>query len=115
MLRTCKAIFAAIVIAGALFTLTAQVATKRTVDVTVTEPNGRTVTGLEKDQFAITEGGDERTITAFSQIRDENPKVGVHYRLEFESTGARAEVRVALKRPSGMPYLDVKWTVLPAQ
>src|SRR3954447_12774267 len=114
MLRTCKATFTAIVIAGGLFPLTAQVAPKRSVDVTVTEPNGRTVTGLEKDQFAITEGGVQRTITAFSQTRDEKPKVVVHYRLEFESTGA-GDVRVVLKRPSGMPNLDVKWTVLPAQ
>jgi hypothetical protein len=46
----------------------------RSVDVTLTDPFGRTVAGLEKSQFAVFEGGVQRTITAFTQRRDEDPK-----------------------------------------
>jgi hypothetical protein len=115
MKRTCKATFAVVVTAGILITLaavpssTAQSVSKRSVDVTVTDPYGRTVAGLEKDHFAVTEGGVQRMITAFSQIREEDPKVGVHYLLEFESSAASASVQVVFNQPPGLPHLTVAW------
>ena len=115
MEHTCKATFAAVVTAGILFTLTAvpsltaQFVSKRSVDVTVTDPHGRTVAGLAKDHFAVTEGGVQRTITAFSQLRAEDPKVVVHYLLEFESSAAGASVQVVFNQPPGLPHLTVTW------
>ena len=89
--------------------LIAQVVSKRSVDVTVTDPYGRTVAGLEKDHFAVTEGGVRRMITAFSQLRDEDPKVVVHYRLEFDSSASGASVEVVFTAPPGLPHLTVTW------
>ena len=44
----------------------AQVSSKRYVDVTVTDPHGRLVTGLEQERFEIIENGVQRAVTAFS-------------------------------------------------
>jgi hypothetical protein len=115
MQRTCKATFAAAIRGGILFVvtalsvLTAQVVLKPSVDVTVTDPHGRTVGGLERDNFTVTEAGDPRSITAFSEVRDESPKDGVHYKLEFESAGRGAKVEVVLNVPRGLPPLTVTW------
>ena len=53
-------------VASCLFLLAAQVPVKRTVDVTVTDPRGRIVTGLERAHFEIIENGVPRAITAFT-------------------------------------------------
>jgi hypothetical protein len=110
-----KAAFAAVIAGCIIFALTmasvlkAQVTSKSTVDVTVTDPYGRSVAGLEKANFVITEGGVQRTITAFSPLRDESPKPVAHYKLEFESAGSGAKVEVALNLRSGLPPLTVTW------
>lgn len=41
---------------------------KRLVDVTVTDPNGRFVTGLDQDSFEVIENGTRRPITEFSNV-----------------------------------------------
>ena len=53
-------------VASCLFLLAAQVPVKRNVDVTVTDPRGRIVTGLERAHFEIIENGVPRAITAFT-------------------------------------------------
>jgi hypothetical protein len=107
---TCAAIAGGMLLTlMAVAVLTAQVVSKRSVDVTVTDPYGRTVAGLEKDHFTVTEGGVQRMITAFSQVRDEDPKPAVHYRLEFDSSGPDARLEVVLNPPRGLPPLTVTW------
>ena len=44
----------------------AQVSSKRSVDVSVTDPLGRFVTGIEQANFEVVENGARRAITAFS-------------------------------------------------
>ena len=106
--RAVGAISAAGVLLLTAAALTAQ-APKTVVDVTVTDPYGRTVAGLEKTYFTVTQAGAERTITAFSEVRDENPKPAAHYKLEFESEGPGAAVEVKLTPPRGLPQLTVTW------
>jgi hypothetical protein len=48
--------------------LSAQAASKRHLDVTVTDPRGRFVTGLEQQNFAVVENGAPRAITDFSGV-----------------------------------------------
>lgn len=55
------------VMAGGGLNLTAQAPSKRYVDVTVTEPKGRTVTGLDEKNFTVVEAGVQRAITEFSE------------------------------------------------
>src|SRR5579863_864884 len=113
--RTRKATFTAAITGAILFAviavtvLTAQVASKPSVDVTVTDPHGRTVAGLERDHFTVIEGGLQRTITAFSELRGENGKDAVRYKLDFESAGQGAKVEVVLNPPRGLPPLTVTW------
>ncbi len=115
MKQTRKALFATLVTFGLLMAVTAVPARTATllsissVDVTVTEPHGRSVAGLEKDQFVVTEGGVQRTITAFTELRDQTPKEVVHYKVEFESAGEGAKIGVALNPPRGLPPLTVTW------
>jgi hypothetical protein len=115
MKQTRKALLAAsitciiLLAVTAVSLLTAQVVSKSSVDVTVTEPHGRTVAGLEKGQFAVTEGGVQRTITAFTELWEQKPKDVVHYKVEFESAGEGAKVGVVLNPPSGLPALTVTW------
>jgi len=106
--RALSALIAAGILALAISALTAQVL-KTAVDVTVTDPYGRTVAGLEKTYFTVTEGGAARTITAFSEVRDENPKPAAHYKVEFESEGQGGAVEVKLTPPRGLPQLTVTW------
>ena len=54
------------VMAGGAWNLTAQAPFKRYVDVTVTDPKGRTVTGLDEKHFTVVEAGVQRVITEFS-------------------------------------------------
>lgn len=75
----------------------------------VTDPYDRTVAGLERAHFTVTEGGAQRTITAFSQISDERPKQLVHYRLEFESSTPGAKVEGVFNQPRDLPPLAVTW------
>ena len=115
MKQTQKATLAASITCGILLAvtavsvLTAQVVSKSSVDVTVTDPYGRSVAGLEKGQFAVTEGGVQRKITAFSELRGQEPRDVVHYKLEFESAGEGAKVGVVLDPPRGLPPLTVTW------
>jgi hypothetical protein len=115
MKRTCKATFAAAITGGIFFVvtavsdLTAQVVPKPSVDVTVTDPRGRTVAGLERGNFTVAEAGVPRPIIAFSEVRDENPKEVVHYKLEFESAGQGAKVEVVFNQPRRLPPLTVTW------
>jgi hypothetical protein len=46
----------------------AQATSKRHVDVTVTDPRGRFVTGLEEKNFEVVENGVRRVITDFSDV-----------------------------------------------
>lgn len=46
----------------------AQASSKRRVDVTVTDPRGRFVTGLEQQSFEVVENGVRRTLTDFSDV-----------------------------------------------
>jgi hypothetical protein len=46
----------------------AQATSKRHVDVTVTDPRGRFVTGLEEKNFEVVENGVRRAITDFSDV-----------------------------------------------
>jgi len=94
---------------AAVRSLQAQAAVSRTVDVTVTDPYGRTVAGLEKDRFAITEGGIARVLRAFSEVRTQEPRPGVHYQLQFESATSDARVKVTLNPPPGLPQFTVTW------
>jgi len=48
--------------------LPAQTQSTRLVHVTVTDPLGRFVTGMEQEQFEITENGVRRPISAFSDL-----------------------------------------------
>lgn len=48
--------------------LSAQVPSKRLAHVTVTDPLGRFVTGLERERFEILENGVRRPITGFSDV-----------------------------------------------
>ena|SRR6516225_6957163 len=115
MTRLRNELSAGIIAAGIIFlfataaSLNAQGLTKRSIDVTVTEPLGRTVAGLQKDHFGVMEGGAERTITAFSEVRHEDPQKGAHYRVEFESVVADSPVQVVLKPPRGLPSLTITW------
>jgi hypothetical protein len=114
MHATWKATFAAAVTVGVLSTfgalsLVAQAPAKRSVDVTVTDPYGRTVAGLNKDYFAVSENGAQRTITAFSELRDETPRTVVHYRLEFESPAGGTPVEVVFHQPPELPHLTITW------
>lgn len=114
MKKTWTAAFATFIVGGVLFAATTvsvlmgQVVSKSSVDVTVTDPYGRTVAGLEKGYFTITEGGVQRTITTFSEIWDENPKA-VHYKVEVESTRPDAKLEVTLNAPRGLPPLTLTW------
>lgn len=45
----------------------AQVSSKRYVDVSVTDPRGRFVTNLEPSNFEVVENGTRRAVTAFSE------------------------------------------------
>ena len=66
-----------------------QGATKRLVRVTVTEPFGRFVTGVERTNFGIVENGIRRPITDFTELRNE-------YLIEFEAASPSANVEVVL-------------------
>jgi len=48
--------------------VSAQVSSKRHVDVTVTDPSGRFVTGLQQEHFELVENGVRRAITDFSGV-----------------------------------------------
>ena len=52
-------------VASCAFLLSAQVTSKRYVDVTVTDPRGRLVTGLDREHFEVVENGVRRTISGF--------------------------------------------------
>jgi hypothetical protein len=93
----------------AIPSLAAQALSIRSVDVTVTEPHGRTVSGLQKEDFAITEAGAARAITGFTEFRDERPTALAHYRLEFESSDPGAKVEVVVKPRAGLPHLTIAW------
>jgi hypothetical protein len=94
---------------AAVSVLTAQVVSRSSVDVTVTDPYGRTVAGLQQSYFSVTEAGAPRTITAFSEVREQSPKEGVHYKLEFESASQGGRVEVVFNQPRGLPPLTVAW------
>lgn len=98
-----------ILLAAAVSALTAQVTSKTSVDVTVTDPYGRSVAGLESHQFVVTEGGVQRQITAFSELREQDPKMVVHYKLEFESSQEGAPIQVVLTPQRGLPPLTIRW------
>jgi|SRR5215469_709290 len=89
--------------------LTAQNAPKRSVDVTVTDQFGRSVSGLEQRSFVVRENGVQREITAFVQLRDESPRTVVHYKLEFDSSTPSAAIEVVFSPPRGVPPLNVAW------
>src|SRR5260370_40979305 len=46
--------------------VSAQEIAKRYISVTVTDPNNRFVTGLQKEHFEVIEGGVSRAVTEFS-------------------------------------------------
>jgi hypothetical protein len=75
-----------------------QAPTKRLVHVTVTDPLGRFVTGVERTNFGILENGIRRPITDFTELRNE-------YVIEFEPATQSANVDVALQQPRGLPPL----------
>ena len=87
--------------------LPAQAASKRSVDVTVKDQVGRTVSGLQQSSFVVRESGVRREITAFAQLQDEDDTV--HYRLEFDSSTPSSTIDVVLIPPRGMPNLRVAW------
>ena len=96
-------------LAAAFSDLAAQVTSKTSVDVTVTDPYGRSVAGLESRQFVVTEGDVQRQITAFTELREQEPKPGVHYKLEFDSARNGAAIQVVLNPQRGLPPLTVTW------
>jgi hypothetical protein len=71
---------------------------KRLVHVTVTEPLGRFVTGVERTNFGILENGMRRPVTDFTELRNE-------YVIEFETATQSAVVEVTLQQPRGLPPL----------
>jgi arginine repressor len=75
----------------------------------VTDTQGRSVTGLNKSHFTVTEAGVARTITTFIELRDRDQKAVVHYQLEFESAREGAKVSVVLNAPRGLPPLTLTW------
>jgi hypothetical protein len=56
------------VIASSIPHLAAQTQSNRLVHVTITDPLGRFVTGIEQDRFEIVENGIQRQITGFSDV-----------------------------------------------
>ena len=103
------------IVAAILFTvsasspLRAQVAPKRSVDVTITDQFGRSVSGLQQSNFVVREGGVQREVTAFAQLKDEVPTTVVHYRLEFDSSAPSATIEIVFNPPRGVPHLNVAW------
>jgi hypothetical protein len=87
-----------IVLATCASTVLAQAPSKRLVHVTVTDPLGRFVTGVERAHFGIVENSVRRPITAFTELRNE-------YAIEFESANPSADVEVVLQQPRGLPRL----------
>jgi hypothetical protein len=87
-----------IIVAVGSSTVLAQTATKRLVHVTVTEPLGRFVGGVERRNFGIVENGVGRPITDFTELRNE-------YLIEFETANPSAGVEVVLQQPRGLPPL----------
>lgn len=109
-MRRCAIMLAALVLAiSAVPMVWAQDAAKRSVDVTVTDQFGRSVSGLQQSNFAVKEGGVRREITAFAQLQADGPKNAVHYRLEFESAGQSATLEVVFNPPRRVPRLTVAW------
>jgi len=104
MKRTAAAI--AVLLALLSLPLAAQAPAKGAVQITVTDPLGRTVSGLKQDQFSVTENGMPRNITVFTEVRDQS---GASYRVEFESPTPGARVEVTLQPPRGVPALTVTW------
>jgi hypothetical protein len=113
MKQTRKTTFAAacglLLVVTLVSSLTAQAVSKSSVDVTVTDARGRFVSGLEKSHFAVSEGGVQRSITAFTELRDDDQKQPVHYKLEFESPNGTPKVDVMFNPPPGLPPLTVTW------
>jgi hypothetical protein len=75
-----------------------QAPTKRLLHVTVADPLGRFVTGVERTNFGILENGVRRPITDFTELRNE-------YVIEFEAATRSANVEVVLQQPPGLPPL----------
>ena len=96
LLRTSRLL--AFLLAVCASTVLAQAPTKRVVHVTVTEPLGRFVTGLEQANFGIVENGVRCPITGFTELRNE-------YVIEFDDADPAANVEIVLKQPLGAPPL----------
>jgi len=96
LLRTSRLL--AFLLAVCASTVLAQAPTKRVVHVTVTEPLGRFVTGLERANFGIVENGVRCPITGFTELRNE-------YVIEFDDADPAANVEIVLKQPLGAPPL----------
>ena len=96
LLRTSRLL--AFILAVCASTVLAQAPTKRLVHVTVTEPLGRFVTGIDRANFGIVENGVRCPITGFTELSNE-------YVIEFEDADPAANVEIVLKQPRGLPPL----------
>jgi hypothetical protein len=102
-------------IAVAVAAAAAQAPSTRHIEVAVTEPSGRFVTGLEREDFEIFENGVRRAITRFVAARSTAGRDGAEagtrnqYVLEFESGTPAAKVEVPVRERPGLPRLKVNW------
>jgi hypothetical protein len=96
----------------------AQVTSTRHIEVTVTEPSGRFVTGLQREDFEITENGVRRAITRFTAASSMVDRDGAakppaeirnQYQVEFESDTPSSKVEVVVRERPGLPRLKVNW------
>lgn len=78
----------------------AQVPTKRSLHVTITDSKGRTVIGLDRTDVGVVEDGSRRRITEFKELRDE-------YVIEFETANQSGEVKIVIDQSRGLPPLRV--------
>lgn len=76
----------------------AQAPAKRLVRVSITDPMGRSVTGLDGTSVGIVEDGVRRPITKFTELTGE-------YQIEFEAVNRAGEVKVLIEQIRGLPPL----------
>ena len=96
----------------------AQAPSTRHIVVTVTEPSGRFVRGLEREDFEIIENGVHRAVTGFIGPQSAVDRDGAlraeaetrdQYQLEFESSTPSARVEVLVRERPGLLRLKVNW------